>query len=286
MSAGFCWPRRWCCRRSLLHAALPTEPDVSGPTSFAGQLLVASPDCARRRLITPSFCWRSIATTARSASSSTGRVMHRRSPDCCPAFGADAEGVNGGVRVFSRRPGRSRDRALCPQRRIQPARYDRYRRPRGDDRRARRLRDIGLGKGPKKSLVAFGYAGWAASQLENELAHGVWVTMPEDSRPGVRRRSRQRLDRRTGAAQDRAVSFPLLPACGEKAGMRGPFRWAQNRGNAALALTRFARSTSPRTAGSVNKRAGPGMTRGATRVDTPPPSAYIKRCSEGSSGRS
>ena len=45
------------------------------------------------------------------------------------------------------------------------------------------LRDIGLGKGPKKSLVAFGYAGWAPSQLENELAHGVWVTVPED--PGL-----------------------------------------------------------------------------------------------------
>jgi putative transcriptional regulator len=42
------------------------------------------------------------------------------------------------------------------------------------------LRDIGSGKGPNKSLVAFGYAGWGPSQLEDELAHGVWVTVPED----------------------------------------------------------------------------------------------------------
>jgi putative AlgH/UPF0301 family transcriptional regulator len=29
---------------ALLHAALPTEPEVAGRTSFAGRLLVASPD--------------------------------------------------------------------------------------------------------------------------------------------------------------------------------------------------------------------------------------------------
>ena len=42
------------------------------------------------------------------------------------------------------------------------------------------LRDIGLGKGPRKSLVAFGYAGWAPSQLDDELARGAWVTVAED----------------------------------------------------------------------------------------------------------
>ena len=42
------------------------------------------------------------------------------------------------------------------------------------------LRDIGLGKGPHKSLVVLGYAGWAPSQLEDEIARGAWVTAPED----------------------------------------------------------------------------------------------------------
>jgi putative transcriptional regulator len=45
---------------------------------------------------------------------------------------------------------------------------------------AEALRDIGLGKGPQKSLVAFGYAGWAPSQLDDEIKSGAWVTVPEN----------------------------------------------------------------------------------------------------------
>ena len=41
-------------------------------------------------------------------------------------------------------------------------------------------RDLGHGKGPTKSLVALGYAGWAPLQLEDEISRGAWVAMPED----------------------------------------------------------------------------------------------------------
>ena len=42
------------------------------------------------------------------------------------------------------------------------------------------LRDIADNRGPAKVLIAFGYAGWAAGQLESELARNVWYTAPED----------------------------------------------------------------------------------------------------------
>jgi putative transcriptional regulator len=42
------------------------------------------------------------------------------------------------------------------------------------------LRDMAAKTGPHKTLLAFGYAGWAAGQLDAEMEHNVWFTAPED----------------------------------------------------------------------------------------------------------
>lgn len=38
------------------------------------------------------------------------------------------------------------------------------------------LTAIGEGRGPEKFLVALGYAGWGAGQLEQELKENIWLT--------------------------------------------------------------------------------------------------------------
>lgn len=37
------------------------------------------------------------------------------------------------------------------------------------------------GEGPRRALVALGYAGWGAGQLERELAQNSWLTVPVET---------------------------------------------------------------------------------------------------------
>lgn len=44
------------------------------------------------------------------------------------------------------------------------------------------LVDIAMGNGPENSIVALGYAGWGAGQLEQELAENAWLTVPYEAK--------------------------------------------------------------------------------------------------------
>jgi putative transcriptional regulator len=165
---------------TLIHAALPPETDIPDRVWLTGQLLIAAP-----QLRQPLFDHAVILLAQHNREGAVGIVVNRpadRRPiaGLLAAWGEDATGVTESVRVFVGGP-------------VDPAigfviHSADYRQPDTLDIDGRValtpavdiLRDIGLGRGPQKSLVAFGYAGWGPSQLEDELAKGVWVTVPED----------------------------------------------------------------------------------------------------------
>ncbi len=166
----------------VLHAALPsaTTPDVSGATSVAGQLLIAT-----AALSGPPFEHAVILVAQHNKAGALGIVINhtlgeRPIASVLQAFGADATGVSGNVRLFLGGP-------VDPQIGfvLHSADYHGDNTIDIDGRVAlssgsQILRDIGLGKGPRQSLVAFGYAGWAPAQLDDELRQGVWRLLPED----------------------------------------------------------------------------------------------------------
>lgn len=164
---------------AVLHAALPTETDVSGRTSFAGQLLIASPEMGAP------FEHAVILVAQHSRDGAIGIVINhplgsRPIARVLEALGADASGVTGSVSTFFGGP-------VSPDTGFVVYSTD-YRSSDSVDidgrvalsRAPDVLRDIGIGKGPRQSLIAFGYAGWAPSQLDDELKGGAWVTVPED----------------------------------------------------------------------------------------------------------
>jgi putative transcriptional regulator len=164
---------------AILHAALPTEPEVSGRTSFAGQLLIASPE------LRDPFDHAVILIAQHDRNGALGIVINRpvaRRPiaTVLAALGADAAGVTNSVLIFLGGP-------VSPNVAFALHSTDYHGSHTLDidghvalSDAAGVLRDIGTGHGPKQSLIAFGYAGWAPQQLDDELARRAWVAAPEN----------------------------------------------------------------------------------------------------------
>ncbi|SDI27192.1 YqgE/AlgH family protein [Pseudomonas panipatensis] len=68
---------------------------------------------------------------------------------------------------------------------------------------------IADGSGPQKSLIALGYAGWEAGQLEAELSDNAWLTCPADPAILFDTPSEQRL---AAAAERLGINLSLLTA--------------------------------------------------------------------------
>jgi putative transcriptional regulator len=166
---------------ATLYAALPTPAEAPEQQFLTGQLLIASPTMGD-----PRFLQTVILMVRHDRNGALGIVINRPIGDrplarLLEALGENDPGVAGTVRIFAGGP-------------VQPdigfvlhsTDYHRSDTLDIDGHVAMTssrevLRDIGNQRGPNKSLIAFGYAGWAPGQLEGEFAHGFWYTTPQDA---------------------------------------------------------------------------------------------------------
>jgi putative transcriptional regulator len=170
---------------TVLHAALtaPTEAPSEKPAhaSLAGQLLVASPAMGD-----PRFAGTVILMVRHDLTGAMGLVINRPFAArplaaLLEALGEPHPEAKGDVRLFIGGP-------VQPELAFVLHTPD-YRQPDTIDIGGRLaltasravLRDIAAGSGPRKSLLAFGYAGWGPNQLEGELAYKAWFTAPADT---------------------------------------------------------------------------------------------------------
>jgi putative transcriptional regulator len=165
----------------VVGAALSAPPAASQRALLAGQLLIASPSMGD-----PRFYQTVVLLVRHDRSGAMGLVVNRPLEErplasLLEALGETAAGAAGSVRIFAGGP-------------VQPelgfvlhsADYHRPDTVTIDGHLAMTssreiLRDIANGRGPKQSLVAFGYAGWGPGQLEGELAQRFWFTTPADA---------------------------------------------------------------------------------------------------------
>ena len=167
---------------TLLHAALQNPADTPGPASLAGQILVASPGMSD-----PRFGHTVILMVRHGAGGALGIVLNhplgeRPLASLLEALGEKNDGITGTLRIFSGGP-------------VQPEvgfviHSTDYHRPATIDidghfamtSSPEILRDIANQHGPQKALVAFGYAGWGAGQLEGEIGQRAWFTAAADGK--------------------------------------------------------------------------------------------------------
>jgi putative transcriptional regulator len=168
---------------AVLKAALPTNPEEApAHPSLVGQLLVAAPSMGD-----PRFERTVILIVQDDPTGAVGIVVNkpmgeRTLANLFEALGQKAGGLAGDVRVFSGGPVQPELGFV-----VHSADYHRPETVTINDRLSMTssleiLRDIGKRKGPVKSLVAFGYAGWGAGQLDDEIEQGAWGTAEADPR--------------------------------------------------------------------------------------------------------
>ncbi|MCE2509807.1 MAG: YqgE/AlgH family protein [Alphaproteobacteria bacterium] len=157
--------------------------EVMEPTSqgyLVGQLLIATP-----QIQDPRFSRTVIYVCAHSQEGAMGLVVNRRIgsaplPDLLEQLGVDTPTDSREINLFFGGPVES-ERGFV----LHSAEYQQDSTLKIDSNvaltaSAEILKDIAQGRGPRKSMVVLGYAGWAPGQLEVEIRNNGWLHASAD----------------------------------------------------------------------------------------------------------
>jgi putative transcriptional regulator len=167
----------------LVHTAGPASQNGSAPPGaggLAGQFLVASEEMGD-----PRFVESVILMIHHDASGAMGVIVNRPVGEVPTAkllenMGLDGTGARGSVRLHYGGPVEPRQGLTLHTTDYVIEGTFRVTRGIAVTGNPEILRAIGAGRGPKRYLVALGYAGWAPGQLEGEIKAGGWFTVPAD----------------------------------------------------------------------------------------------------------
>jgi putative transcriptional regulator len=165
-----------------LSVALPTTDEKAATASLAGQLLVASPSMGD-----PRFAGTVILMVKHDKDGAFGIVVNRPIGErplatILEIIGEKDATVAGEVRLFAGGPVQPDMGFVIHSRDYRGAGTIDVNEHVAMTASREILHDIGHDQGPKQSLIAFGYAGWAPGQLEGELARRDWVIAPGESK--------------------------------------------------------------------------------------------------------
>lgn len=163
-------------------ADLPKSDSTTGTSSLAGQLLVATPEIGD-----PRFAHAVILILQHDRHGALGIAINRPVGEqtwssLLDAIGQKAPDAKGSVRVFAGGPVEPGLGFVLHSPDYHGAATVAVNAQVSVTATGSILHELASGKGPSKSLVAFGYSGWGPGQLEGEIADRAWFTEPADSK--------------------------------------------------------------------------------------------------------
>ena len=178
------WARRLALLSVLWSSAISvTAAWVQGAEAAeftAGQLLVATPE-----MRDPRFAEAVIYMVKHNGEGAMGLVINRplaKGPvkDLLQGFGIENEDAKGDIIIHYGGPVSANTGFVLHSDDVMLDDSERVKDGIAMTADAKLIEAMARGKGPRESMVLFGYAGWAPGQLEGELEAGAWHVIPAD----------------------------------------------------------------------------------------------------------